>query len=61
LTTYATRLFAASLIAMPFPGHSSTMLTTDEEVVRTLNIGYVRAFMTSDADWYDRHLTSPAF
>jgi ketosteroid isomerase-like protein len=57
LNTLATKVFAASLIAVPFFGHSNTMLTTDEEIVRKLNAGYVRAFMTSDAEWYDRHLT----
>jgi ketosteroid isomerase-like protein len=56
LNTLATKVFAASLIAMPFPGPSN-MPATDQEVVRKLNAGYVNAFMTSDADWYDRHLT----
>ncbi len=57
LNTLATKVFAASLIAMPFFGNASTRNASDEDVVRELNTGYVRAFMKSDADWYDRHLT----
>lgn len=29
----------------------------EEAQLRELNAGYVRAFLQSDADWYDRHLT----
>jgi ketosteroid isomerase-like protein len=58
LNTLATKVFAASLIAMPFFGHASGRVASDEDVVRELNAGYVRAFLNSDADWYNRHLTS---
>jgi ketosteroid isomerase-like protein len=52
-----TRLFAASLIAMAFFGHVSTADgSTDEDIIRELNAGYVRAFLQSDAAWYDRQL-----
>ena len=56
LNTLATRVVAASLIAMPFAGYSPGR--ADEDVIRELNAGYVRAFMKSDADWYDKHLTA---
>ena len=29
----------------------------DEAMLRELNAGYVRAYLTSDVDWYDAHLT----
>ena len=52
------KVFAASLIAMPFFGQAASVdAGTDETVIRELNAGYVRAFMNSDAAWYDRHLT----
>ena len=58
LHALGTRVFAASLIAMPFFGHVSRAAGgTDEETIRELNAGYVRAFLNSDAGWYDRHLT----
>ena len=58
LNTLATRVVAASLIAMPIAGVSSAVASrSDVEAIRELNAGYVRAFLTSDADWYDRHLT----
>jgi ketosteroid isomerase-like protein len=55
LNTLAARIVAASLIAVPFSGSAS--VRTDEQLIRDLNAGYVRAFLNSDADWYDRHLT----
>lgn len=59
LNMLASKVFAASLIAMPLFGHASSgIAASDEEAVRELNAGYVRAFMKSDADWYDRHLTA---
>jgi ketosteroid isomerase-like protein len=42
---------------MPFFGRGAAVETNDEDVIRELNAGYVRAFLKSDADWYDRHLT----
>ena len=57
LNTLATKVFAASLIAMPFFAHPPAANVSDEDVIRELNAGYVRAFMKSDAAWYDRHLT----
>lgn len=57
LNTLATKVFAASLIAMPIFGRASAVNASDADVVRELNAGYVRAFMNSDADWYDKHLT----
>lgn len=57
LNTLASKVFVASLVAMPFFGRAPSQETRDEDVVRELNAGYVRAFMKSDADWYDRHLT----
>lgn len=52
------KLFVASIVAMPFFGRASTPgIITDEEAIRELNAGYVRAFLNSDAAWYDRHLT----
>lgn len=53
----ANKVFVASLVAIPFLGRSSGASRTDEATIRELNAGYVRAFMTSDADWYDQHLT----
>ncbi len=41
---------------MPFGGPTAAR-TSDEDAIRELNAGYVRAFMNSDAEWYDRHLT----
>ncbi len=29
----------------------------DEAVIRNLNGGYITAFMTSNTEWYERHLT----
>ena len=43
---------------MPFFGTPATKESNDEQAIRELNAGYVRAFMNSDADWYDRHLTA---
>ena len=57
LTTLATRVAAASLIAMPVFGLGALEGRSDVDTVRELNAGYVRAFMNSDADWYDKHLT----
>ena len=57
LNTLATRVAAASLIAMPIAGVAPAAVRSDVETIRELNAGYVRAFMNSDADWYDRHLT----
>ena len=57
LNTLATKVFAASLIAMPFFAHPPAANVSDEAVIRELNAGYVRAFMKSDAAWSDRHLT----
>ena len=57
LHTLATRIVLASLVATPFFSHPSRAASGDEAVIRALNAGYVRAFLTSDADWYDRHLT----
>ena len=59
LNTLASRVVAASLIAMPIAGVSAAT-RSDVDQIRELNAGYVRAFLNSDADWYDRHLT-PAF
>jgi len=58
LNTLATRVVAASLIAVPIAGVASAATRSDVEQIRDLNAGYVRAFMNSDADWYDRHLTA---
>lgn len=58
LNVLANKVFVASLVAMPFFGRASGAEPSDEDVVRELNAGYVRAFMHSDADWYDRHLTA---
>jgi ketosteroid isomerase-like protein len=57
LNTLSNKVFAASLIAMPFLATPATKESNDEQAIRELNAGYVRAFMNSDADWYDRHLT----
>ena len=57
LHVLANKVFVASLVAVPLFGHASGGKPSDEDVVRELNAGYVRAFMHSDADWYDRHLT----
>ena len=58
LNTLATKVFAASLIAVPvFSRAFSAQVDTDEDAIRALNAGYVRAFMKSDSEWYDRHLT----
>ena len=57
LNTLATRVAAASIIAMPVSGVAPVAVRDDVEVIRELNAGYVRAFLNSDADWYDRHLT----
>jgi ketosteroid isomerase-like protein len=57
LNTLANKVFVASLVAMPFFGRAASVEAGDEDVIRELNAGYVRAFMKSDADWYDRHLT----
>jgi len=57
LNTLSSKVFAASLIAMPFFATPATKESNDEQAIRELNAGYVRAFMNSDADWYDRHLT----
>ena len=57
LNTLSSKVFAASLIAMPFFGTLATRESNNEKAIRELNAGYVRAFMNSDADWYDRHLT----
>ena len=56
LNALATRVVAASLIAMPFAG-PTVARPSDEAAIRELNAGYVRAFMNSDAEWYDKHLT----
>ena len=56
LNTLANKVFVASLVAMPF-FNRAPRTESDEDVIRELNAGYVRAFLTSDADWYDRHLT----
>ena len=58
LNTLSSKVFAASLVAMPFLGTPATKESNDEQAIRDLNAGYVRAFMNSDADWYDRHLTA---
>ena len=58
LNTLANKVFVASLVAMPLVAHRAAPAASDEDVVRELNAGYVRAFMHSDADWYDRHLTT---
>lgn len=55
--TLASKVFIASLAAMPFLGRATSAAASDEDVIRELNAGYVRAFLKSDADWYDRHLT----
>jgi ketosteroid isomerase-like protein len=57
LNTLANKVFVASLVAMPFFGRATAAATNDEDVIRELNAGYVRAFLKSDAGWYDRHLT----
>ena len=57
LNTLANKVFVASLLAMPFLGRASSAAASDEDDLRELNAGYVRAFLKSDADWYDRHLT----
>ena len=56
LNTLANKVFVASLVAMPFFGRAAVE-SGDEDAIRELNAGYVRAFMKSDAEWYDRHLT----
>ena len=57
LHTLTTKLFVASLVAMPVFGRAfDAEVGTDEDTIRALNAGYVRAFMKSDAEWYDRHL-----
>ena len=55
--TLANKVFVASLIALPIFGRAGLAATNDEDVIRELNAGYVRAFLKSDADWYDHHLT----
>jgi ketosteroid isomerase-like protein len=55
LNTLSSKVVAASLIAMPIFAQTPKV-RTDEDTVRELNAGYVRAFMNSDAEWYDRHL-----
>jgi ketosteroid isomerase-like protein len=57
LNTLANKVFVASLVAMPIFGRATAAGANDENVIRELNAGYVRAFLKSDADWYDRHLT----
>ena len=57
LNLLANKVFVASLVAMPLFRRASGGEASDEDIVRELNAGYVRAFMHSDADWYDRHLT----
>lgn len=57
LNTLASKVLVASMVAMPFFGRATRAEASDEDVIRELNAGYVRAFLTSDADWYDRHLT----
>ena len=57
LNTLANKVFVASLVAMPFFGRATSAAASDEAVIRELNAGYVRAFLKSDAEWYDRHLT----
>ena len=58
LQTLANKVFAVSLIAMPVFGRAfAAEANSDEDTIRELNAGYVRAFMKSDAEWYDRHLT----
>ena len=57
LNTLATRVVAASIIAIPIAGVASAATRSDVEQIRELNAGYVRSFMNSDAEWYDRHLT----
>ena len=57
LNTLATRVVAASLIAVPIAGVASAATRSDVETIKELNAGYVRAFLNSDAAWYDRHLT----
>ena len=56
LNMLATRVAAASLIAMPIAGVVPAAVRNEVEQIRELNSGYVRAFLTSDAEWYDRHL-----
>ena len=57
LNTLASKVFVASLFAMPFFGRATSATSSDEDIIRELNAGYVREFLKSDADWYDRHLT----
>ena len=57
MNTLANKVFVASVVAMPVFGRASSAARADEAAIRELNAGYVRAFMTSDADWYDKHLT----
>ena len=57
LNTLSSKVLAASLITMPFFGAPAAKGSNDEQAIRELNAGYVRAFMNSDADWYDQHLT----
>lgn len=45
------------LAAAPLVAASPVNPHPEEAVLRELNAGYVRAFLHSDADWYDRHLT----
>lgn len=59
--TLATRIFVASIVAMPYFGRAYAAEGSDEDTIRELNAGYVRAFLTSDATWYDRHLTPDFF
>ena len=56
LNTLAARVVTASLIAMPFGGTVASR-KSDEDTIRELNAGYVRAFMNSDVAWYEKHLT----
>ena len=35
----------------------TAVATSDETELRTLNTGYVNAFLNADAAWYDAHLT----
>lgn len=55
LHTLSSKVVAASLIAMPIFAQPSRP-NMDQDTVRELNAGYVRAFMHSDAAWYDRYL-----
>ena len=57
LHALANTVAVASLVAMPLFGEGQATAANDEQVLRELNAGYVRAFLNSDAEWYDRHLT----